>query len=87
MSDLDKANRPVREAVARWAQLRGLGYSQHWSEKAQMWTLEVGSLQVRVAVDGEAYVEGHARLAHTDKGITTLLNKIERDAMSRAGAR
>ena len=81
MSDPDKNNRAIREAIARWAHLRGLGFSQRWNDAAQIWEIEINNIAVRVDVNGTARIDGRSGRATSDKGITQLLNRVEREAL------
>jgi hypothetical protein len=81
--DEDVLNRPVRAAAHRWAKERGYGVSQFFERRTKWWHLDVMAhgreLQVRVSEDGHAHVEGEPGLVRSARGLTMLLNRIERE--------
>ena len=68
----------MREAARGWARERGIGFSEAFHHPTRSWCLRCYDIQIRVDVMGHAHVEGESGVAKSARGMTMLLNKIEK---------
>lgn len=84
---LDRASKPLRDAVTRWAHLRELGSSSRWVEARGVWEIEPFLpgrrlyILVEVTNDGceaRVFCNGIRHVAINPTRLRAILNRLER---------
>lgn len=78
--ELDRASRPLRDAVSSFMRERALGGSSHWDHRARCWHFEVyvpdaKKIVIEILEDGsEALIDTHR--ASTPRGLQRVLSSL-----------
>lgn len=83
--ELDRASRPLRDAINRWAVERGLGFAGGWKQAERRWEYSLYNTAIKVFVmeDGSrAFVQDgkHTVEVNTALSLRRELTKLYRSA-------